>query len=275
MRGPVNTGATSAMFRELRTRPGETRARAARPDVTCFLIHHAGGSAAAFADFAEFFPPSWRLCAVELPGRGLSAGDPPCRSAAEAVRALAPALLDGEIRPWAVFGHSMGGLVAYELAREMERCGTPPIWLGVSGLPAPRLVSDRFTERRDLWPQERLVAFMRGLGGTPEELLESPDVVEYMVEVLRGDLAIVDTYTYADGPPLGMPLSVHSGHQDPLATGDTLEGWRAQSTARVEFHSWPGGHFQLYDRPGPFALRMAEDIDRALAEDRDPAGRKA
>jgi surfactin synthase thioesterase subunit len=169
----------------------------------------------------------------------------------------------------------MGGLVAYELARELERSGIPPVWLGVSGIPAPRLMSHCFTERRDLWPQERLVTFMRGLGGTPEEMLESPDVVDYMVEVLRGDLAIVDTYTYADGPPLGMPLSVYAGEQDPLATHDMLEGWRAQSTARVAFHSWPGGHFYLYDRPERVARRMAMDIDTALTGHRDPAGRKA
>ncbi|MEU0807570.1 alpha/beta fold hydrolase [Streptomyces sp. NPDC005970] len=266
-------------FRELSARPGGTRVRTSRPDVTCFLVHHAGGSSAGFADFAQFFPPSWRLCAVELPGRGLSAGDPPCRSAAAAVQALAPAFLDEfldeEIRPYAVFGHSMGGLVAYELARELERSGTPPVWLGVSGIPAPRLVSDCFNERRDLWSPERLVAFMRRLGGTPEELLESPDVVEYMVEVLRGDLAIVDTYAYVDCPPLGFPLSVYAGEQDPLATHDMLEGWRAQTTAQVEFHSWPGGHFYLYDRTESVARRMAMDIDTALTGDRDPAGRKA
>ncbi|MFF0483462.1 thioesterase II family protein [Streptomyces sp. NPDC004435] len=231
---------------------------------TLLLLHHAGGSAAAFAPLLRHLPAEWRLLSLDLPGRMMAPDERGLRSTGEAVAWLAPltrGVLDG---PYGVFGHSMGALVAYELARELSRGGPPPAWVGLSGAPAPGHRPDR--DRRDLWPTERLTGLMRQLGGTPEEVLAIPELVGLMVEVLRGDLAIVDTYTEHPGPPLGAPLSLFTGHDDPVAHPALAAPWATRTTAGTAQHSWPGGHFYLFEHAAAVGRGIARDVSAV----RDP-----
>ncbi|MFE6767944.1 thioesterase II family protein [Streptomyces fimicarius] len=250
------------MFRDLRKRP-DTSSSGPTEELTCYFLHHAGGSAAGFTSMARSFPAGWRLRAVDLPGRGSASLQPHCRDAAEAVELLMPALLADVSGPYCVFGHSMGALIGYELVRALERAGSPPVWLGVSAMPAPELASARFSERRDLWPPERLVDFMRVLGGTPDELLADPGTADWMVGILRGDLHLVDTYAYAQGPPVDVPMSVFMGADDELSTPELIDDWQSYCTRPVRFHFLPGGHFYLFDQAEGLARAMAEDIERS------------
>ncbi|MGX2993983.1 thioesterase II family protein [Streptomyces sp. JNUCC 64] len=230
---------------------------------TLLLLHHAGGSATAFVPLLRHLPAEWRLLSLDLPGRVMAPDGRRPRSTTEAVAWLAPvtrAVLDG---PYGVFGHSMGALLAYELARELSRDGVPPVWTGLSGAPAPGHRPDR--ERRDLWPPERLTGLLRRLGGTPEEVLAVPGLVALMVEVLRADLAIVDTYAEHPGPPLTGPLSLFSGDDDPVARPALVAPWAARTTARTARHSWPGGHFFLFEHAAAVAREIARDVLAARA----------
>lgn len=251
------------MFRDLRKHPEAPSDGAGGPagDFTCYFLHHAGGSSAGYMPLARAFPPNWRLRAVDLPGRGVASHKPHCRDASEAVELLAPAFRAEVSGPYAVFGHSMGALVGYELVRELDRTGLPPVWLGVSAMPAPKLASAHFKERRDLWPPERLIAFMRRLGGTPEEMLTDPDMADWMVGILRGDLRLVDTYTYTEGPLVTVPMSVYTGAEDELSTPEMIDDWQSYCTRPVRFHSLPGGHFYLFEQAESLARHMAEDIE--------------
>ncbi|MFC8145495.1 thioesterase II family protein [Streptomyces paradoxus] len=247
------------MFRDLRKRPG-TSSNGPTEELTCYFLHHAGGSAAGYMPLAQAFPPGWRLRAIDLPGRGATSHQPHCRDAAEAVELLKPALLAEASGPYAVFGHSMGALIGYELVRELERAGLPPVWLGVSAMPAPKLACARFSERRDLWSPQQLISFMRRLGGTPEELLTDPDMADWMVGILRGDLHLVDTYEYAEGPPVTVPMSVFMGVEDELSTPELIDDWQSYCTRPVRFHYLSGGHFYLFEQAESLARYMAEDI---------------
>ncbi|MFE4612665.1 thioesterase II family protein [Streptomyces niveus] len=247
------------MFRDLRRR-AEAGSAVPGENFTCYFLHHAGGSSAGYMPLARSFPPGWRMRAVDFPGRGIASQEAHCRSSAEAVELLAPAFLKEVTGPYAVFGHSMGALVGYELVRVLERLGVPPVWLGVSAMPAPRRASIHFDQRRDLWSQDQLVGFMRQLGGTPKEMLEDPDMMDWMVEILRGDLGLVDTYEYMDGPPLGVPMSVYSGDLDPLSKPEMIDDWQSYCTGQVRFRSLPGGHFYLFDQPEEFARCVVADI---------------
>jgi surfactin synthase thioesterase subunit len=249
------------MFRDLRKRP-ETSPNGLTEELTCYFLHHAGGSAAGYMPLARTFPAGWRLRAVDLPGRGVASHQPHCRDSAEAVELLKPAILGEVSGPYAVFGHSMGALIGYELVRELERAGLPPVWLGVSAMPAPRLASAHFSERRDLWPPERLISFIRKLGGTPEEMLTDPGIADWMVGILRGDLHLVDTYEYADGPPVTVPMSVFMGAEDELSMPEMIDDWQSYCTRPVRFHSLPGGHFYLFEQAESLARYMAEDIEK-------------
>ncbi|MEV5593664.1 alpha/beta fold hydrolase [Streptomyces sp. NPDC052496] len=252
-------------FSNLRPREQTGGIRPPGPVFTCFFIHHAGGSATAFSPFARHLPQTWELYAVDLPGRGRTAGDPPCRSATGAAAFLRPGILARASGAYGIFGHSMGALVTYELARELAVSARPPTWLGLSGSAAPQLVHDLHTERRDLWPTTELVGFLRDLGGTPEEMLTDPDMAAYLVEVLRGDIAIVDTYTYTPGPAMGIPASIHYGDTDPLVTHEHITPWRKHFHARVDTQSWPGGHFYLFDQAQKLSQHIVTDVERALA----------
>ncbi|MDH6125448.1 alpha/beta fold hydrolase [Kitasatospora sp. GP82] len=234
----------------------------AEPELTVLLLHHAGGAAGAYTPFVRHLPPNWRVLGLELPGRLMSPAEAACHSAEHAVEWLLPSVaaeLAGE-GEYAVFGHSMGALVAFELVRELERQGRPPVWLGISGSPAPSHLGLRHGSRRDLWPHERLVQFMRELGGTPENVLDHTELVETMVRTLRGDLAIVDTYRYTEGPRLGVPVSVYTGREDPVAPEEAVRPWSEQTGAGIGFRSWPGGHFYLYEQVESVARQLRQDI---------------
>ncbi|MEV5885037.1 alpha/beta fold hydrolase [Streptomyces sp. NPDC052020] len=226
---------------------------------TLVFLHHAGGSAAAFVPFVRCFPAEWNVFSVDLPGRMMTRGQRACRTSTQVLDFLLPRvrpLLNG---PFALFGHSMGALIAFESARELSREGMPPAWVGLSGSAAPESRLDR--ARRHLWPRERLTAFMRELGGTPESVFEMPDVLDVMVRVLRDDLAVVDTYRRHPGPPLRVPVSVFTGQDDPVAPPGAAAPWSEQTTARTTAHSWPGGHFYLFDHVEAVGRAIRREID--------------
>lgn len=216
----------------------------------------------AFRPLERLLPLDWCLEAVDLPGRGRAVGRTPCRTTAEAVAAIKPSLLTSVRGRYGVFGQSMGALIAYELVRELERSGRPPVWLAVSAMPAPQSVSALFPERRDRWPRARLLEFVRDLGGTPDEMLSDDGLADYLVGLLRADLSIVDTYTYLEDPPLTTALSVFWAEEDPLTPESLVAGWREHSTAPARFHRLPGGHFALFEEPDFFASLIRSDVEQ-------------
>ncbi|MEU8850082.1 alpha/beta fold hydrolase [Streptomyces sp. NPDC048564] len=271
-------------LRNLRTGAGGDVDATGDAEFTLILVHHAGGSAMSFMPLRAFLPDDWRLLALELPGRGAAAATPVPATLTETVSLLLPALTAQLTGPYALFGHSMGALVGYELARELEKLGLPPVLLGVSASPAPHLrqARDRY---RNLRTQEELAGFLRDLGGTPPEVLDEPELLEYMTRVLRIDLTLLESYTGdlpvdtpADPPGvLGVPLAVYYGEHDPMAGHDLVSPWADYSSAGTSFCSWPGGHFYLFDQPADWGARWARDVRAAvrLPQPRSAAGQEA
>ena len=242
-------------IRQLRDGPNS-----ADPPMTVLFAHHAGGSALSYLPLARWLPAGWRPLGIELPGRVTSDGESSFRCSTDAVAWLLPFVLN-EIRgPYALFGHSMGALVGFELVRELTRHGQPPVWLGLSGSPAPGRAGQRYGIRRDLWPQDRLLEFMRELGGTPEAALRTPEITHRMMRTLRDDLAIVDTHQYTAGVAVTVPLSVWVGLDDPVTAEEDLRLWRRHTTAEVRTRGWPGGHFYLFDQAPAVARQIHLDI---------------
>ncbi|MFE2595716.1 thioesterase II family protein [Streptomyces sp. NPDC059396] len=237
---------------------GGTRTESSFAPLTLVFLHHAGGSAASFAPFTRQLPAHWNLWSVDLPGRLMATGERACRTSVQAAAYVARELRSLLSGPYAVFGHSMGALIAFEAARELSASGLRPEWVGLSGAPAPGHRPDR--AQRHLWPRERLTAFMQGLGGTPEQVFELPDLLDLMVEVLRGDLSIVDTYQVHPGPPLDAPLTVFTGENDPVAGPRIAAPWSGHSTARTTARSWPGGHFYLFEHVDEVCTAIRDEV---------------
>ncbi|MFY1636708.1 thioesterase II family protein [Solwaraspora sp. WMMB335] len=207
------------------------------------VFHHAGGSAAGYHPLARELPPDWDVLLADLPGRGRRYGEAPYRAMSGAVEEMVHHLSGHTDLPYALFGHSMGAVVATEVGRRMSSLAKVPIWVGVSGRSAPSTVD---VHRQPLWEldDDRLLDVLFDLGGTPQRLRQMPGLQEQFVQLARADLQAVDSYRPApERRPLSCPLTVLGGLADPWAPPATLADWQAETARPLRQCFFPGGHF--------------------------------
>lgn len=209
--------------------------------VRLFCVPYAGGAPAVFRGWAAELGDDIELWAVELPGRGRRLREPPLSSIASATDELEEGVEPLLDRPYAVFGHSMGGMIGYELVRRLVRVAPPPLHLFVSGCGPP----ERFAmlQRVDHSTEEALVEAVWRLGAAPAAVLADPDVRAIFLPILRADLAACERYADPGGPPLPCPMTVLAGDADELVPADALGTWERRSSAGVRTESFAGGHF--------------------------------
>ncbi|MFE4336625.1 thioesterase II family protein [Streptomyces sp. NPDC056831] len=208
--------------------------------LVCFP--HAGGAASYFFQVSRQLSAVADVLAVQYPGRQERRKEPFISSVTELADVLVAELRQWADRPLALFGHSMGALVAYEVARRLEQEGVKPVALFASGRAAPSLSRDEGVHLRS---DEGLLDKVRELGGTAGALLEDPDVVEMLMPAIRNDYRAVETYRHTPGQPLACPLVVFTGDADPQVTRAGAQAWDAFSTGGFELNTYSGGHFFL------------------------------
>ncbi|MFI6072055.1 thioesterase II family protein [Actinoplanes sp. NPDC051343] len=226
---------TDLWFR--RFRPAE------RPAARLFCFPHAGGSATYFFPVAKAMPAGVEVVAVQYPGRQDRRGEPcitDLRTMADAVAARLDDLLGV---PFALFGHSMGATVAYEVALRLEKGGRDPHAVFASGRRAPSRFRD---ERVHLRSDDGLLEEMKALGGTDPRMFDD-EMIRAMLPSLRADYRAVETYRGDPGEKLTCPLVVLTGDADPHVSDDEARAWREHTTGRFELLRYPGGHFFLND----------------------------
>ena len=219
-----------------------------------YCFSYAGGSAASFADWPGQLGAQVEICAVQLPGRGTRFHETPCTELDQFIPTLAEVLAAQPAQPFAFFGHSLGALVAFELARYQAWHGlAQPTQLIVSGCAAPRYRSP--PEDLHLLPDGGLLERLRELNGTPPEILGHRELMEVLLPTIRADMAIADLYRYRAGPLLDMPLSVFAGMQDDFDTPDQTRGWREETSSLCDVYWFDGDHFFIQsERARVFAL---------------------
>jgi medium-chain acyl-[acyl-carrier-protein] hydrolase len=209
-----------------------------------FVLPPAGGSAITFGAWKGRLPDEVALQPLVLPGHGARLGETLLREIECCVELLVPTLLSTIDGSFALFGHSMGALLAFELARMLTHVyALPPAALFVSGRQAPQLPST--TPRTHDWPEPDFIAHVRELNGTPPELLEDADALDLVIPVLRADFQIVDTYVYQPGRPLTCPIQAFGGTADHLVPLASLEGWRDHTTDTFSLTVVEGDHFSM------------------------------
>lgn len=220
------------------------------PDALPLLcLPHAGGGASAYGSWLGRLP-GVAVLPVQPPGREARFREPAYTSMASLVADLATVILDevaGD-RPYALYGHSHGGLVGYELLQEVRRRGGPlPVRLFVSGCAAPHLGRDDgpLVSRMS---RPELVHMLRCLGGTPEWLLSDDDALDMVLPAFVGDFAVRESWAYEPEPPLAVPLTVLAATDDPRATHDEQSAWRDLCTGPFDLRTLTGGHFAVFEQ---------------------------
>ncbi|MGW7823944.1 thioesterase II family protein [Streptomyces puniciscabiei] len=230
------------------------------PDAPAHLLcfPHAGGAAAAYHALSAAVAGPLEPLVVQYPGRHDRFTEPFAERIDQIVDAVVDALpTDPAGRPLALFGHSMGALVAFETARTLQARGRTPAALFVSGRGGPSLPPAR------RWPgvpsDDELLAELRLLAGTDDSLLADPMLLELALPVLRADYAMLFAYSYRPGPRLRCPVVALTGDADPRVAVAEVPAWQRETEGAFTTHVLPGGHFYLDDHL-PYVARVLTSV---------------
>jgi surfactin synthase thioesterase subunit len=217
-----------------------SRASTRAPRLLC--LHHAGGSGVFFARWAEDLAGDAEVWTASLPGRGTQVGEAQITDPDVLVAGLAQAARELLDRPLTVFGHSMGALIGFEVARKLRPEGAPLAALVLSGCKAAHL---HLGQGRGPHSDAELIEGLESWGGTPPELLADPQFLSMALPPLRADLMLCDAYRYRPGAPLDIPLTTLAATRDRTAPECDVAAWSVHSTRWRGIHVLPGGHFYL------------------------------
>lgn len=232
-----------------------------RARIRLFCFPYAGGGASVFRGWSAAAPPEIHVLPVHVPGRGNRFVEPALTRCDDLVEQLAGELEPFLDAPFAFFGHSMGAMVAFELTRRLRALGKPlPEHLLVSGRRAPQRPSDR--RPLHALPEGEFRDELRSLNGTPEEILEHPELMELFAPILRADFELCETYAFRDDAPLDIPFSVFGGLEDPDVGRDDLMAWKDHTRGPFKLRMFPGGHFFLNGARQQLVHAVSEDLMR-------------
>jgi medium-chain acyl-[acyl-carrier-protein] hydrolase len=235
-----------------------SRTQASSLNLVC--LPYAGASAQVFYNWPANFPPELGVYLVHLPGRGKRLDEKPFTRLNLLVNAIVQnvpcELLES---PFALYGHSMGALLSFEIARAVRRkYGIEPVQLFLSGQSAPHVLRSK-SASFDL-SHDEFIARLRELNGTPQELLESPELTECFLPLLRADFELVDTYQYRPEQCLSCPITVYGGIGDKEVSIGDLRAWEEHTAAVFKVRLFPGDHFFIHASRKHFLEGLRFDV---------------
>jgi pyochelin biosynthesis protein PchC len=253
-------GPSGLWLRHLQPAPGSAGAPGRATRLVC--LPHAGGSVTAYHPLSAALATDVDVVAVQYPGRQDRRGEACVEDIDELADRVVEALAHEApaTQPFALLGHSMGAIVAFEVARRLEAGAgvPPPVRLFASGRRAPsRYRHENLHERG----ADALLGELRALDGTHAQLLEDPEVLAMFLPSLMGDYRAIETYRSAPGATVACPVTALVGDEDPRATLDEVRAWADHTTGGFEMHVFAGGHFFLNDH----VTGVAEVVTAALA----------
>lgn len=233
------------------------------PRLQLCCLPYAGGSARVFQSWRELLPVDMALLGVEYPGRGRRIAELAIDRIDVLASELVGALAEVPRGPYALFGHSMGALAAFEMAHQLAESGAPlPVLLVVSGHGAASLPST--SKPVHAGPDAEFLARLRELNATPPEALEMPELLDLMMPILRADFRAAETYVPAKRPKLDIPIVAYGGLLDPDVSKDQLLAWADETTAQCTVRMFPGDHFFLRTAPDNVVATLVRDLTQAL-----------
>jgi medium-chain acyl-[acyl-carrier-protein] hydrolase len=237
---------------------------------TLLCLHYAGGSSGIFRHWDAALPPGVDLLAVDLPGRAARFGEPLIFRLESVVDGLLAALQretpDITTRPLILFGHSMGALIGFELARQLgDRTDATPAHLIVSGAQAPSLPHLE-PPCRDL-PKEKFIAELKRMGGTDDAILQNDELLDVLEPMLRADFTIAETYQPQPGAHTLCDITALGGECDPFIKPERIRAWSVHTSGAFDAHMFAGGHFFINEQKEEVLDVVRSVIDRTLNGD--------
>lgn len=221
-----------------------------------FCLPYAGGGASVYRSWQGSFPAEIEVCCVQLPGRENRFTEPLFTRMDPLVEALAEALVGALDRPFALFGHSMGGLIAYELARLLQhRYQLTPDHLFVSACRAPEIPDP--VQWHSLSDQD-LMAELRHSPGMPNEVLNHAELMQVLLPIIRADAAVTETYSYRQSAPFHFPVTAFASEGDELISRAAIEPWRNYTSSAFDL-ILVDGHHLFIQQQAPQMIRILLD----------------
>ncbi|MFG1918413.1 thioesterase domain-containing protein [Micromonospora sp. NPDC048898] len=240
--------------------------------VQLFCLPYAGAGAGVFRNFPGRFGPDVEVLPVQLPGRENRISEDPRFRVVD----VASAIAGRTTGPYAIYGHSMGGRLGFEVVRELRRAGRPlPLRLYVGGARAPHVTAPSIFDGLSQVDDDELLRRLRTGGGLPAGVLEHPELVDLLLPLLRADFERVDTYRYRPEEPLPVPIIAFTGRRDPAVTREQSAAWREHTAAGFILHELDGGHFFLHDALPELADAIRADLTAALTAEPPAAAPRA
>jgi medium-chain acyl-[acyl-carrier-protein] hydrolase len=219
----------------------------------CFA--HAGGGPGSYRGWPAVLAPEVEVWSATLPGRAMLSDEPFMRSWEPLVRNFADRLDPGEGEgPPVLLGHSLGALMAFEVARELERRGAAARHVFVSGCRPPhRVLPDAALPASD----DELVGYVdQRYGAVPAAVRAEPELLKRFVPILRADLELAAAYAWSPGDRLTCPITALAGRADRTAPAHEVAHWEAQTSGPFEHSVLPGAHFFLHSELRSVAARI-------------------
>lgn len=242
-------------------RPREIKKSTAR----LIAFPYAGAGAVAYYPWASELPRDIELISLQYPGRGRLMDQKLCTNIHELVAEAYETVVTFSHEPFFFFGHSMGALVAFEVVRSLRRYGkTLPAALIVSGREPPQSPPSPKNHVHDL-PDDLFLAGLMRYGGIPTEILQSPDMMAFLLPLIRADMTALETWQYKPEKPLSIPIVALGGSEDKTVEMERIQYWRNHTTSFFESIIMSGDHFYFQNQLSTVIDAIDKVIRRSLA----------
>lgn len=233
------------------------------PKLRLVCFPYAGGSSTIFSEWSDLLGDDYEVTAVTLPGRGVRIGERPHETWSSLLRDIQnqiSSLLDA---PYALFGHSFGGRIAYEVSQIVGN-STPPIATLISGCRSPDFPQNQ--PLMHLLSDEEFLTAVDVMEGTPKAILDNQDVMRIMLPTIRSDMKLSETWTQRHSVKIDTPIHVLLGSEDKIETPKSVEGWEQCTASNYGFHEMSGGHFNIDENPRAFIRVLKKILEEQYAK---------
>ena len=212
------------------------------PSIRLFCFHYGGGSASIFREWSKDLADYAELIAIQLPGRENRFNEPLLYNVSQVVDKLCLNCSAYTDKPFILFGHSIGALIAFEFVRTLRRRNMPqPKHLIISGTKAPHIPL-RKQPIHNL-PDPKFIEELKKYNGIPNQIIEDKELISIFLPTIRADFSLSETYVYLRERPFSFPITALGGLKDDTFNCEDLLKWKEQTTCSFKHYLLPGDHF--------------------------------